>query len=338
MTKSLKKANQPTFIDLFSGIGGFRIGMEEAGFKHLFSNDYDKYANMTYRAWYGSERHLEASLWDVDIKNEIPQHDVLCGGFPCQPFSNAGKKLGFKDEAQGNLFFRIKEIIEQKRPKIVFLENVRTLLTHDNGNTFETINLIMNQLGYIGEKEIINSKFWVPQNRHRVFLIYLDNSQFGLEQLDYVKQNLSLIAGGLGNSEQQFISIKEENPSKEYEIPQGTWESLQRHKARHDSEGRGFGYQRIADFSKQTRTLSARYAKDGAEILIKERYWRRPRKLTLTEAKLLMGFNDYYAKNYGHKKGFPIDICSKAQSYKQFGNSVVPKIVEEIANILIKLF
>ena len=126
--------------------------------------------------------------------------------------------------------------------------------------------------------------------------------------------------------------------SKEYEIPEGTWESLQRHKARHDSEGRGFGYQRIADFSKQTRTLSARYAKDGAEILIKERYWRRPRKLTLTEAKLLMGFNDFYAKNYGHNKGFPIDICSKAQSYKQFGNSVVPKIVEEIANILIKLF
>ena len=196
----------------------------------------------------------------------------------------------------------------------------------------------MNQLGYIGTNEKINSKFWVPQNRHRVFLVFLDNTQFGLEELNYLMQNLSLIADGLGNSEQQFISIKEDNPSKEYQIPKGTWESLQKHKARHDSEGRGFGYQRITDFSKQTRTLSARYAKDGAEILIKEKYWRRPRKITLTEAKLLMGFNDYYAKKYGHHKGFPTNICSKAQSYKQFGNSVVPKIVEEIGNVLIKLF
>jgi DNA (cytosine-5)-methyltransferase 1 len=334
----MTKKEQPTFIDLFSGIGGFRVGMDHAGFKHLYSNDWDKYASESYAAWYGAEKHSCKSIWDAIDADEIPSHDILCGGFPCQPFSNAGKRLGFKDNRQGNLFFAIQNIVESKRPKIVLLENVRTLKGHDGGNTFKTINDTFDELGYHQTHEIISAKFWVPQNRVRIFMVYFDKNIFNEEIKNAFQEELSQLKTGHGKRAKAFASIMEANPDKSYQIHQGTWDSLQRHKERHRDAGRGFGFNLMKDFSQPTNTLSARYAKDGAEILIKQRYWRRPRKITLNEAKNLMGFNRKYASSYGHKSraGFPVGICSNTQSYKQFGNAVVPQLVQEIGGLIQK--
>jgi DNA (cytosine-5)-methyltransferase 1 len=326
--------SKPTFIDLFAGIGGFRIGMEHAGFKNVFSNDYDKYASQTYEAWFGSDNHICQSVLDEGILDQIPKHDVLCGGFPCQPFSNAGKKLGFKDNKQGNLFFRIAEIAAVKRPKVIFLENVRTLLNHDNKETFKTIIREMNKLGYEGAYQIINSKYWVPQNRVRIYMVFFDVNKTHLNKIHAFDQELLAIKEGGGKSIKAFSSIKDTKPDKSAQIPEGTWESLKLHKARNKAAGRGFGFKLVTDFSKPTNTLSARYAKDGAEILIEEG-WKRPRKITLTEAKNLMGFNDLYAKTYNHPNGFPI-ICSNAQSYKQLGNAAIPEIIEDIGTLIAK--
>jgi len=325
-----------TFIDLFSGIGGFRIGMEQAGFDCVFSNDYDKYANQTYKAWFGDANHSEKSLFDVDIENEIASHDVLCGGFPCQPFSNAGKKLGFDDKHQGNLFFRIVDIAKSKSPKVIFLENVRTLLTHDSGYTFQTINRMLTDLGYIPAYEIINTKYWTPQNRSRVFMVYLHEKIASVETVNDVNRQLIALKEGEGREAQSFSSIMDPDPDKSYQIPQGTYQALIRHKNAHRQKGNGFGFGLMEDFTKQTRTLSARYAKDGAEILIKQKYWRRPRKITMNEAKGLMGFTDDYAKKYNFENGFPI-VGSNTQVYKQFGNAVVPGVIEEIAKIIITI-
>ena len=334
MPKNIK----PTYIDLFAGIGGFRVGMDHAGFQHLYSNDWDKYASQTYEAWYGSENHSCKSIWDAIAEKEIPDHDILCGGFPCQPFSNAGKRLGFQDNRQGNLFFAIKDIVEAKRPKVVFLENVRTLKGHDKGNTFKTINDAFEELDYYETHEVISAKFWVPQNRVRIFMVYLDKNIFTEEDKANFQAELTKLKDGNNKKVKAFSSIMEAKPDKSFQIPQGTWDSLQRHKARHREAGRGFGYRLIEDYSQPTNTLSARYAKDGAEILIKQPYWRRPRKITLNEAKKLMGFNNKYASFYGHKSrvGFPVGISSNTQSYKQFGNAVVPQLVHEIGDLIHK--
>jgi len=336
----MPKNNKPTYIDLFAGIGGFRVGMDHAGFQHLYSNDWDKYASQTYEAWYGSENHSCKSIWDAIADKEIPDHDILCGGFPCQPFSNAGKRLGFQDNRQGNLFFAIKDIVEAKRPKIVFLENVKTLKGHDKGNTFKTINDAFEELDYYETHEVISAKFWVPQNRVRIFMVYLDKNIFTEEDIANFQAELTKLKDGKNKKVKAFSSIMEAKPDKSFQIPQGTWDSLQRHRARHREAGRGFGFRLIDDYSQPTNTLSARYAKDGAEILIKQPYWRRPRKITLNEAKKLMGFNKKYASLYGHKSraGFPTGICSNAQSYKQFGNAVVPQLVHEIGDLILKIY
>ena len=334
MPKNIK----PTYIDLFAGIGGFRVGMDHAGFQHLYSNDWDKYASQTYEAWYGPENHSCKSIWDAIKEKEIPDHDILCGGFPCQPFSNAGKRLGFQDNRQGNLFFAIKDIVETKRPKVVFLENVRTLKGHDNKKTFNKINETFEELQYHETHEIISAKFWVPQNRVRIFMVYLDKNFFTEEDKVNFQAELTKLKDGNNKKVKAFSSIMEANPDKSFEIPKGTWESLQKHRARHREAGRGFGYKLIEDYSQATNTLSARYAKDGAEILINQQDWERPRKITLNEAKKLMGFNNKYASFYSHKSraGFPVGICSNAQSYKQFGNAVVPQIVHEIGDLIQK--
>jgi DNA (cytosine-5)-methyltransferase 1 len=271
---------------------------------------------------------------DENILDEIPAHDILCGGFPCQPFSNAGKRLGFKDNKQGNLFFRIAEIAEAKRPKVIFLENVRTLLTHDNRETFQTIVREMNKLGYEGTYQIINSKYWVPQKRVRMYMVFFDSKLVHIDQIDTFEQEFKKLKDGEGKKIKTFASIKDKKPDKSSQIPEGTWRSLKLHKIRHEKAKQGFGYNLVKDFSQPTNTLSARYAKDGAEILIEEG-WDRPRKITLNEGKKLMGFNNAYAKHYGHPQGFPI-VCSNAQAYKQLGNAVVPMIIEEIGMLIHK--
>ena len=326
--------NQYTFIDLFSGIGGFRIGMEQAGFECLFSNDHDKYSNQTYKHWFGDGNHYEGSLWDKEVIDLVPQHDILCGGFPCQPFSSAGKKLGFNDDNQGNLFFRIEDIIESKRPKVVFLENVRNLLTHDNRNTWKTIIEIMCKHDYsLPAFEVINSKHWTPQSRHRIFMLFFRNDIDGESKSFEASRLLRNLAESRENLLPKFSSIRERNPDELYQIPAGTWSSLQRHKKAHQNKGNGFGYGLITDDETQTRTLSARYPKDGAEILIQEEGWERPRKITIKEGQALMGFTPEYAEKYGFDDGFPMPV-SNHQAYKQLGNAVVPGVVEDIAMII----
>ena len=332
MTKN-KLPKNFKFIDLFAGIGGFRMGLERVGGKCVWSNDYDKYANKTYNHWFKDD--INGLDINEAIKlNLVPPHDVLCGGFPCQPFSNAGHRKGFEDEKQGHLFFSIKKIVDEHEPKIIFLENVRNVFKKE---TFDVIHSAFKE-DYICARALINAKAWVPQNRVRAFMLFFHREHFSEEFVLTKFQNFLDSLAQKGKAEDTpFISIRSKAGNlEEYKITKGTWAALQKHKARHLEAGRGFGYG-LVDDKKPTRTLSARYAKDGAEILIKEPYWRVPRKITVEEGLALMGYNITFAKQYGFKRGFTFpETMSKAQIYKQLGNSLVPEIVSEIASILVK--
>ena len=321
------------FIDLFAGIGGFRMGLERVGGKCVWSNDYDKYANKTYNHWFKDDINGLDINEAIEL-NLVPQHDVLCGGFPCQPFSNAGHRKGFKDEKQGHLFFSIKKIVDEHKPKVIFLENVRNVFKEE---TFSVIRSAFEE-DYICARALINAKAWVPQNRVRAFMLFFHRDHFSEEFVLTNFQNFLDSLTEKGKAEDMpFNSIRSKTPSKEeYRITKGTWAALQRHKARHVKAGRGFGYG-LVDDEKPTRTLSARYFKDGAEILIHEPNWGQPRKITIEEGLALMGYNNTYAKQYGFKHGFTFpETISKVQIYKQLGNSLVPEIVSEIASILVK--
>jgi DNA (cytosine-5)-methyltransferase 1 len=321
-----------TFIDLFAGIGGFRIAMQENGGKCVFSSEWDRYAQITYEANFG-----ERPFGDIrKIKKfEIPEHDVLCAGFPCQPFSLAGvskknslgRKHGFEDEIQGTLFFEIARIIKSKRPKIIFLENVKNLLRHDKGKTFETIERILEKdLKYIINYKIVDGSKWVPQHRERVFIIGYDSEYFNIK-----KENI-IIPEKPGNNykRKELNEIIQSNVDKKFTLGAGTWETLQRHKKHHELSGNGFGYGLHVlpiRTGAVARTISARYHKDGAEVLIQQK-GDRPRKLTIKEAMQLQGFDP-------NRFIFPV---SHTQAYKQIGNSVVvPAVLEvsrEIATVL----
>lgn len=331
--------NTFTFIDLFAGIGGFRLGLSSVGGEAVFSNDWDKYSSLTYKAWFGDDNYSNRDIREIDIKNEIPNHDVLAGGFPCQPFSIAGvskknslgRAHGFSDLDQGNLFFSICDIIEAKQPKVVFLENVKNLIGHDKGKTWKVILESLELLNYKIKFKVINASSWVPQNRKRVFIVGFNKKHFSNQIIDSFKfpePPLEVL---------KLKSILEKTtPNKKYMLTDNLWEYLQRYSETHKAKGNGFGF-RLYGPEEVTGTLSARYYKDGAEILIKQKGWRNPRRLTPKEAARLMGFNNKIAKKQGFNKGFP-QVVSDMQAYKQFGNSVCPQVVEfigaEIARII----
>lgn len=317
-----------TFIDLFAGIGGFRLAFQRSGGKCVFTSEWDKYAKQTYEVNFG-----EVPYGDIRLisKSEIPDHDVLCAGFPCQPFSLAGvskknslgRKHGFEDETQGTLFFEIKEILRIKRPKAFMLENVKNLLSHDEGRTFEVIrHSLEDQLGYtINRPKIVDGVKWVPQHRERLFIIGFDPKQVQIEKGnivipdsptdDYVYPELKTI-------------IKKKVDG--HTLGPGTWDTLQRHKAHHAEQGNGFGYgiHRLPiKKGEVTRTISARYHKDGAEILIEQKN-DSPRRLTVKEAMQLQGYDP-------DKFIFPV---SNTQAYKQIGNSVVVPAVHASARFI----
>ncbi|MDO5576336.1 MAG: DNA (cytosine-5-)-methyltransferase [Fibrobacter sp.] len=307
-----------TFIDLFAGIGGFRIAFQKAGGKSVFSCEWDEAAQKTYEANYGEIP--AGDIRSVD-KDAIPEHDVLCAGFPCQPFSLAGvskknsmgRATGFDDQTQGTLFFEIKEILAKKRPAAFMLENVKNLFRHDKGHTFEVIrHTLEDVLGYIVNWQIVDGSKWVPQHRERLFIV-----GFNPELIDIKKEEI--IIPVKPQLEEHFIPKQLKDiimPYVEgYTLGQGTWDTLERHKAHHAAEGNGFGYGLHTVPIKPdeiTRTISARYHKDGAEILI-EQPGQRPRRLTVEEAMQLQGYDP-------NKFIFPV---SKTQAYKQIGNSVV---------------
>jgi len=316
-----------TFIDLFAGIGGFRLAFQRVGGKCVFTSEWDKYAKQTYEANFG-----EFPYGDIRkiVKSEIPDHDVLCAGFPCQPFSLAGvskknslgRKHGFEDETQGTLFFEIKEILRIKRPKAFMLENVKNLLSHDKGKTFEVIrHTLEEQLGYSVSWKIVDGANWVPQHRERLFIIGFDPKQINI-------QKNQIIIPDRPTDEYVYPELKRiiMKSVKGHTLGPGTWDTLLRHKAHHAKQGNGFGYGiHLLPIKKGdvTRTISARYHKDGAEILVEQKD-DRPRRLTVTEAMQLQGYDpDRFV--------FPV---SSTQAYKQIGNSVVVPAIHASAEFI----
>lgn len=320
-----------TFIDLFAGIGGFRLAFQKAGGKCIFTSEWDDAAQKTYEANYGDIPHGDIRKIDKDA---IPAHDVLCAGFPCQPFSLAGvskknslgRKHGFEDETQGTLFFELKEILMKKRPPAFMLENVKNLFRHDQGRTFEVIRHTLEEvLGYVVNWQIVDGSNWVPQHRERLFIVGYNPDLIDIKKSDIIIP----VKPEDGYRKTKLRDIVLEHVDG-YTLGTGTWDTLERHKAHHAKAGNGFGYGLHTLPIKPdeiTRTISARYHKDGAEILI-EQPGNRPRRLTVEEAMQLQGYDPA-------KFLFPV---SKTQAYKQIGNSVVwPAIhtcAAEIAKVL----
>lgn len=310
------------FIDLFAGIGGFRLALEKLGGKCVFSSEWDKYSQKTYKAWFGDVPHGDITK----IKpSEIPDHDILVAGFPCQPFSIAGvskknslgKAHGFKDLTQGTLFFNLATIIEIKRPPVLFLENVKNLQSHDKGRTWEVIKKTLEDLDYWVFYKVIDAANWVPQHRERIYIVCFDKKVFpNKPPFDYPD-----VAEG---ERPQLKSILETSPDAKYTLTNHLWNYLQEYAKKHREKGNGFGFG-LASPNGVTRTLSARYYKDGSEILIPQAK-KNPRRLTPRECARLMGFDE----------NLPI-VVSDTQAYRQFGNAVVPKVVEAVGKKIINV-
>jgi len=318
-----------TFIDLFAGIGGFRLALQNLGGLCVYSSEYDKYAQKTYFANFG-----ETPFGDItkeETKSFIPTNfDILCGGFPCQPFSIAGvskknslgRKHGFEDEKQGNLFFHVAEIIEKHRPKVYFLENVKNLVSHDKGNTFKVIKQTLLDLDYSFDHRVLNGKHFVPQHRDRTIMVGFDKRVFGEDMkfdFDQVK---------LPEANHPIRSILKDNVDPKYTLSDKLWNYLQGYAKKHKEKGNGFGFG-LVNLDGISRTMSARYYKDGAEILIPQ-IDSNPRRLTPYESAALQG----YPVDVGDKS-FRIPV-SENQAYKQFGNSVSVPVVKTLANEIIK--
>jgi len=336
-----------TFIDLFAGIGGIRIAFESAGAECVFSSEYDRFAQLTYERYFKEKPDFK-SIKEVyppgDITKldaaEIPDHDILTGGFPCQPFSLAGvskknslnKPHGFDDPTQGTLFFNIKEIIREKNPKAFLLENVKNLVRHDKGLTFEVISDELDNLDYIWDKRIIDASGWIPQHRERTYIVGFRKNLFPDAQKEEVL-NFFYDIKPPENRLYNLSDVLEENVPEKYTLMEKTWDTLLRHKAHHAAAGNGFGYSVIEPpfENKITRTISARYHKDGAEILIYQGENKRPRRLTPLECSRLMGFPEDFQKNFSRDSKITQPV-SDTQAYRQFGNSVAVPVVKEIAS------
>lgn len=292
------------FIDLFAGIGGIRIGFEKHFGKCVFSSEWDKFAQITYQENFG---HKPAGDITKIHETLIPKFDILLAGFPCQPFSNAGLKKGFED-SRGTLFFDIARIAKYHKPKVIFLENVKGFKNHNKGDTFNTVKLILEEMGYKIFHQVLNARdFGVPQNRERIYIVaFLDDVDFSFPK----PQNLNVKVG----------DILEKEVEEKYTISDKLWEGHQRRKIEHKSKGNGFGYSLFDNNSNYTSTISARYYKDGSEILINQ-IGKNPRKVTPREAARLQGFPE----------NFKIPV-SDNQAYKQFGNSVCVLVIDAIAN------
>ena len=304
------------FIDLFCGIGGFRIAFERAGCECVFSSDWNEFAQKTYAANFGETPN--GDIYSVP-DNGIPPYNILCAGFPCQPFSIAGvskklslgRKHGFEDEKQGNLFFKLADLIDHHRPDAFVLENVKHLRRHDKGQTFRIIwETLTGHLKYHVREKIIDAQSVVPQHRERIFLVgFREPRHFEFPKFPSEGPNLGTI-------------LDDEVPEK-YTLTDHLWSYLQNYAAKHKAAGNGFGFGLFTK-SDVARTLSARYYKDGSEILILQRSHKNPRRLTPRECAKLMGF----------PSNFKIPV-SDTQAYKQFGNSVVVPVVERIAKAVV---
>jgi DNA (cytosine-5)-methyltransferase 1 len=297
------------FIDLFAGIGGIRIPFDRLNGDCVFSSEIDKFARETYKENFGEVPHGDITQI---APQDIPNFDLLLAGFPCQPFSQAGLQKGF-DDTRGTLFFYITKIIEYHQPKVVLLENVKRLKTHDKGKTFRVMVEALENLGYtISSKTLAAKDFGIPQNRERIYIVCLKNNQF----FEFPEPTFKPTRVG---------NILETNVPEKYTISDRLWFGHQRRKQAHQNKGNGFGYSLFNQNSAYTNTISARYYKDGSEILIDQGVDKNPRKLTPREAARLQGFPDNYKI-----------VVSDVQAYKQFGNSVCVPVISSIAKKLEK--
>lgn len=328
------KKNAFTFIDLFAGIGGTRLAFESAGGKCVFTSEWDKFSCQTYRENHQDNHEINGDITQVD-ENEIPDHDVLVAGFPCQPFSLAGvskknslgKAHGFLDETQGTLFFDIARIIKAKQPRAFLLENVKNLRSHDKGKTFTVIKNSLKELGYSVHDRVIDAKCLTPQHRERIFLVgFRDGEPFDWDAIVFPDATHGPLLGSILHAPDENVedpyTRTYRNKTKvadKYTLSDHLWGYLQAYAEKHRAKGNGFGCSVVGP-KDTTRTLSARYHKDGSEILIDQGKRKNPRRLTPRECARLMGFPDT----------FKIPV-SDTQAYRQFGNSVVVPVVEKIA-------
>lgn len=315
------------FVDLFAGIGGLRIPFEEIGGRCVFTAEWDRFARETYAANFPEDEDHEFA---GDIRPyasspyRVPAHDVLLAGFPCQPFSIAGvskknslgRPHGFLCDTQGTLFYDLARIIEHHKPPVFLLENVKNLERHDGGKTFATImNVLENELGYIVHTRVVSSEPWVPQKRERLFVVgFKRPTAFDFENLDIPQKDCPVLG-----------DILEPEVDPKYTLTPKLWNYLKDYKEKHNSAGNGFGYSLFGP-EDVTRTLSARYYKDGSEILVRQK-GKRPRRLTPRECARLMGFD----APRGSKFKIPV---SDTQAYRQFGNAVVVPVVRAVATLL----
>ena len=316
-----------------------RKGFEFIGGKCVFTSEIDKFSRMTYENNFKVDHEFAGDIKIINAE-DIPKHDLLLAGFPCQPFSLAGvskknslgKSHGFSCETQGTLFFDVERIIKHHRPKAFLLENVKNLLSHDQGRTFQTIlNVLENKLGYKVQYRIINAKSYVPQNRERIYIVgFTEENGFDFDNLitPDIKKGplLSRILhpeNGSEDLEEPFTLGELAYVNPKYTISNKLWSYLKKYAEKHRIKGNGFGYG-LCSPNDCARTLSARYYKDGSEVLINQGLEKNPRRLTPRECARLMGFDSF------GKQDFKIPV-SDTQSYKQFGNSVVVPVIKEIA-------
>ena len=328
-----EKQGDFTFIDLFAGIGGIRKGFEQAGGKCLYTSEWDEYAQKTYSNNYPSEHPINGDITKVNA-SDIPDHDILLAGFPCQPFSIAGvskkkslgRPTGFEDKTQGTLFFDVARIIKEKQPKAFVLENVKNLKSHDKGHTFEVIwETLTKDLGYTCDYKIIDGQCWVPQHRERIVIVgFKDKVDFSFDDMILPEKGvikLSTILHKTDGTEPKLIQdgdkyfdFENNKVLEKYTLTDNLWSYLQAYAQKHRSIGNGFGYGLVKP-DDIARTLSARYYKDGSEILVWQGENKNPRRLTPRECARLMGYPDDY-----------IIPVSDTRAYMLFSNSsIVPQ-------------
>ena len=326
-----------TFIDLFAGIGGIRLGFEASGGKCVFTSEWDANAQKTYAANFPDGHSIHGDITQVDARS-VPDHDVLLAGFPCQPFSIAGvsKKNslgldhGFADLTQGTLFFDVARIIEAKQPKAFLLENVKNLQSHDKGRTFEVMKrTLTEELGYQISVRVIDGKHFVPQHRERILIAgFREPCGFDWNALQLPPKGVKLLKDilhpedGTEEPESHYTEGPKAKVANKYILSDHLWAYLQAYAEKHRLAGNGFGFGLVGK-NDTTRTLSARYHKDGSEILINRGKNKNPRRLTPRECARLMGFPDSYKL-----------VVSDTQAYRQFGNSVVMPVMREAARLM----
>jgi DNA (cytosine-5)-methyltransferase 1 len=330
-----------TFIDLFAGIGGIRKGFEQAGGKCVFTSEWDTYAQKTYATNFPSDDPVTGDITKIEATS-IPNHDILLAGFPCQPFSIAGvskknalgRPTGFADETQGTLFFDVARIIKEKKPKAFVLENVKNLKSHDKGNTFNVITKTLTQeLGYTIDHKVIDGQCWVPQHRERIIIVgFREPKLFSLENINYPSKGEIKISHILHKTDglepflehdhDKYFNFTRNKIQDKYTLTDHLWLYLQKYAEKHQAAGNGFGFGLVKK-NDIARTLSARYYKDGSEILVYQGKNKNPRRLTPRECARLMGYPDDF-----------IIPVSDTRAYKQFGNSVVVPLFHVIAETI----